>query len=247
MINRNIRSILNFSIYSHSVKLRVERRERSSLTMLNFRHTKDTASEVGIDEAGRGCFWGPLFAAAVIWIDEEGMSEEQQKLSAMIRDSKKISEKRRMAIAEGIKKHAKAWGIGSVSSAELQELGVTKANQLAFARALVDMECMPERIIIDGCLSIYEHPWAMIPQVVEPEADSKYIAVAAASILAKTGRDAYVLAACKETPSLDEQYGLASNKGYGTLRHRNGILEHGTVSEHRPQFLRKLLSQGPMF
>ena len=100
--------------------------------MLQFRHTKDTAIEVGIDEAGRGCFWGPLFAAAVIWIDEETMTEEQKKLSLMIRDSKKISEKRRTVIAEGIKQHAQAWGIGSVSATEMQELGVTKANQLAF-------------------------------------------------------------------------------------------------------------------
>lgn len=216
--------------------------------MLQFRHTKDTAIEVGIDEAGRGCFWGPLFAAAVVWIDEETMTEEQKKLSLMIRDSKKISEKRRTVIAEEIKRHAKAWGIGSVSATEMQELGVTKANQLAFTRALqdLDMEKQPERILIDGCISIYDHPWAMIPQVVEPEADATYIAVAAASILAKTGRDSYVLAACKENPALDQRYGFISNKGYGTLRHRNGILEYGTTDEHRPQFLRKLLSPGQL-
>ena len=219
--------------------------------MLKFRHTLDSDIEVGIDEAGRGCFWGPLFAAAVVWIDEDSMTEEQRKLSGMIRDSKKISEKRRTAIAEGIRKHARAWGVGSVSAAELQELGVTKANQRAFTRALEDMESSPEnfpqRLLIDGCISVYDQPWAMIPQVVEPEADSNYIAVAAASILAKTGRDSYVLAACKERPELDAHYGLASNKGYGTLKHRNGILEYGTVEEHRPLFLRKLLSPAPLF
>jgi ribonuclease HII len=210
--------------------------------VLKFRHTDDSAIEVGIDEAGRGCFWGPLFAAAVVWVEGE-MTEEQQKLSATIRDSKKISEKRRTLIAEGIKKHAKAWGVGSVSAAELQELGVTKANQLAFTRALIDTEAHVDRLIIDGCLSIYEHPWALLPQVVEPEADGTYIAVAAASILAKTARDSYVLDACKVDPTLDQRYGLVSNKGYGTLKHRTGILENGTVSEHRPLFLRKLLSQ----
>ena len=213
----------------------------SAKPVLKFRHTDDSAIEVGIDEAGRGCFWGPLFAAAVVWGEE--MTEEKQKLSTMIRDSKKISEKRRTVIAEGIKKHAKAWGVGSVSAAELQELGVTKANQLAFTRALVDLETHVDRLIIDGCLSIYEHPWALLPQVVEPEADGTYIAVAAASILAKTARDSYVLDACKVDPTLDQRYGLASNKGYGTLKHRTGILENGTVSEHRPQFLRKLLAQ----
>ena len=211
--------------------------------VLKFRHTDDSAIEVGIDEAGRGCFWGPLFAAAVVWIDEVGMTEEQQKLSVTIRDSKKISEKRRTVIAEGIKKHAKAWGVGKVSAAELQELGVTKANQLAFTRALADSETHVDRLIIDGCLSIYEHPWALLPQVVEPEADGTYIAVAAASILAKTARDSYVLDACKTDPTLDQRYGLVSNKGYGTLKHRTGILENGTVDEHRPQFLRKLLAQ----
>jgi len=209
--------------------------------MLKFRHTEDSAIEVGIDEAGRGCFWGPLFAAAVIWVDEATMTEEQKVLSGMIRDSKKISEKRRTAIAEGIKKHARGWGVGCVSAAELQELGVTKGNQLAFTRALEDLHQLPERILIDGCISIYDHPWAMIPQIVEPEGDGTYIAVAAASILAKTGRDTYVLSACKETPSLNERYGLISNKGYGTLKHRQGILDHGVTEHHRPQFLRKLL------
>lgn len=212
-----------------------------SLRMLSTRHTQDTAIEAGVDEAGRGCFWGPLFAGAVIWLDENTMTEEQKKISAMIKDSKKLSEKRRILIADEIKKHAKAWGVGCVSAEEMQEMGVTKANQLAFSRALEDLNVLPERILIDGCLSIYEHPWAMIPQVVEPEADGKYVAVAAASILAKTGRDSYVYMRCKDDPTLETKYGLSSNKGYGTEKHRRGILQHGVDTEHRPQFLRKLL------
>ena len=211
--------------------------------MLSLRHTEDSAIEAGIDEAGRGCFWGPLYAGAVIWPNEDELTEEQRTISSKIKDSKKLSEKRRTVLAEQIKQHAKDWGLGMVSSAELHELGVTRGNQLAFSRALASMKVVPERLVIDGCLSVYDHPWAMIPQVVEPEADTKYVAVAAASILAKTGRDSYVVETCKGDPTLDDKYGLSSNKGYGTLKHRMGILRHGTVDEHRPQFLRKLLSQ----
>ena len=244
MINNKRITILNFSICSvHAVKLRWAWTVDKVPDMLSLRHTEDSAIEAGIDEAGRGCFWGPLYAGAVIWPNEDELTEEQRTISSKIKDSKKLSEKRRTVLAEQIKQHAKDWGLGIVSSAELHELGVTRGNQLAFSRALASMKVVPERLVIDGCLSVYDHPWAMIPQVVEPEADTKYVAVAAASILAKTGRDLYVVETCKGDPTLDDKYGLSSNKGYGTLKHRMGILRHGTVDEHRPQFLRKLLSQ----
>jgi ribonuclease HII len=242
MPNNKRRTILNFSICSeHVVKLSTPC-GILCVPMLSIRHTDDSAIEAGIDEAGRGCFWGPLYAGAVIWLNESEMTEEQKAISAKIKDSKKLSEKRRTVLADQIKQHAKAWGLGVVSAAELHELGVTRGNQLAFSRALASLAIVPERLVIDGCLSVYDHPWAMIPQVVEPEADTKYVAVAAASILAKTGRDSYVVDICKGDPMLDQRYGLSSNKGYGTLKHRMGILRHGTVAEHRPQFLRKLLS-----
>ena len=205
--------------------------------MLQIRHTEDTQLEVGIDEAGRGCFWGPLYAAAVIWSPEVADAPELKN----IRDSKKLSEKKREAAAEYIKDYALSWGVGVVTAAEITELGVTRANQLSFVRALEGLSVQPERLLIDGCISLYDAPWSMIPQVVEAEADNKYLPVAAASILAKVGHDEYVREFCSVNTNIAETYDLANNKGYGTAKHRDGILKHGVTEEHRPLFLRKLL------
>jgi ribonuclease HII len=209
--------------------------------MLQVRHTEDSLIEVGIDEAGRGPLWGPLYAAAVIWIPEEDMTDEQKDIAPLIKDSKKLSAKRRIALAEHIKNHALAWNIGVVTAAEIDELGMTRANQLAFERALEGLSITPERIIIDGCLSVYKAPWSMIPQVVEPEADGKYLPVAAASILAKVEHDEWITQFCALNENVSERYDLLSCKGYGTKKHREGILEFGPHDLHRRLFLRKLL------
>jgi ribonuclease HII len=208
--------------------------------MLLPRHTEDSLIEVGLDEAGRGPLWGPLYAGAVIWTHE--MSEEQSKIASMIKDSKKLSAKKRTELSEFIKAHALEWGVGSVSAAEIDELGMTKSNQLVFERALASLNITPERIIIDGCLSIYSQPWSFTPQVVEPEADGKYLAVAAASIIAKVEHDRWVVEYCERNENVAERYDLLKCKGYGTKKHREGILEFGPHELHRRLFLRKLLS-----
>jgi ribonuclease HII len=208
------------------------------INMLQLRHTEDEAIEVGIDEAGRGCLWGPLYAAAVIWPPE--MTPEQEAIAPLIKDSKKVTAKRRIALAQSIKDHALDWGIGIVSSAEIDQVGMTKANQLAFTRALNSLSIEPERLLIDGILSIYENPWCFTEQVVEPEADGKYLPVAAASILAKTEHDAWVREFCDLNENIAERYDLTSCKGYGTAKHRTGILEFGEHEFHRKLFLRKL-------
>lgn len=209
--------------------------------MLQVRHTDDSLIEVGIDEAGRGPLWGPLYAAAVIWVPEDEMSDEQLRIAPLIKDSKKLSAKRRIALAEHIKNEALAWSVASVDAKEIDELGMTRANQLAFERALEGLSVEPERIIIDGCLSIYQAPWSMIPQIVEPEADGKYLPVAAASILAKVEHDEWITQFCELNSNLAERYDLLSSKGYGTARHRAGILDFGPHEFHRRLFLRKLL------
>jgi ribonuclease HII len=211
--------------------------------MLKSKHTNDSAIEVGIDEAGRGCLWGPLYAGAVIWPPENEMNEEQLNVSKRIKDSKKMTPKRRNEVAALIKDLAIDWGVGVVSAKEIDELGMTKSNQLAFTRALDSLSVEPERLLIDGILSIYEPPWSMVEQIVEPEADGNYLSVAAASIIAKTEHDKWVTSFCDINTNIAEQYDLPSNKGYGTLKHRKGILEHGQHSEHRALFLRKILAK----
>jgi ribonuclease HII len=207
--------------------------------MLLARHTNDSLIEVGIDEAGRGPLWGPLYAGAVIWNHE--MTDEQEEISKLIKDSKKLSEKRRIQIAEHIKNHAIDWGVGSVTPAEIDQMGMTKANQLAFTRALESLSVVPERLIIDGCLSIYTPPWSFTPQIVEPEADGRYLSVAAASILAKVEHDDWITQFCELNSNIAERYDLLKCKGYGTKKHREGILEFGPHELHRKLFLRKLL------
>jgi len=202
--------------------------------MLQIRYGVDTLIEAGVDEAGRGPLWGPLYAAAVIWPGE--MTEEQRKIAPLIKDSKKV-----FALSEQIKNHALSWGIGIVSAKEIDELGMTKANQLAFERALSNLSVTPERIIIDGCLSIYNAPWGLTPQVVEPEADGKYLPVAAASILAKVAHDEWVTQFCELNQNISKRYDLLNCKGYGTKKHREGILEFGIHDLHRRLFLRKIL------
>jgi ribonuclease HII len=172
--------------------------------MLKVRHSPDSTIEAGIDEAGRGPLWGPLYASAVIWVPEEDMSEEQLEVAPLIKDSKKLSEKRRTALAAKIKDLALDWSIGSVSPGEIDELGMTKANQLAFTRALSKLSVTPDRLLIDGCLSIYDAPWGMTEQVVEAEADNKYLPVAAASILAKTEHDDWIRQFCDTNPGVVE-------------------------------------------
>jgi ribonuclease HII len=204
--------------------------------MLKSRHTEDAEVEVGVDEAGRGCLWGPLMAAAVEWPAESTWSEELRAISVQIKDSKKISAKRRGLLEAAIKKHAVAWSVGRVEATEIDSLGMTKANRLAFVRALQGLGKMPGRILIDGILPSNYGP----TEIVEPGGDATYLAIAAASILAKEGRDRIVRELCEAEPGL-AKYGLLSSKGYGTLAHRMAIKEHGMHAQHRRLFLRKLL------
>jgi ribonuclease HII len=210
--------------------------------MLKPRYSNDTKCEVGIDEAGRGCFWGPLVAGAVIWPTEDTWTEEIRMISSEIKDSKKLSAKRRAVMYKHIREMAVGWGLGVVEPYEIDEYGMSRANRLAFTRALENTTGIlrPQRVIIDGILKIDTD----LEQIVEPAADTVYLSVAAASILAKEYRDQLVLKACSDEPALEEKYSIGSSKGYGTERHREGILKHGVHEKHRQLFLRNLLGKG---
>lgn len=207
--------------------------------MLKSRHTHDGQKEVGIDEAGRGCLWGPLMAAAVVWPEEAEWAEELREISGKIRDSKKLSPKRRSVIEAQIKAHAVAWSVGSVTAQEIDALGMTKSNRLAFQRALDGIQVPYGRLLIDGTLGLPERDG--VEQHVEAKGDDTYIAIAAASILAKEGRDSIVRGMCEADDALESRYSILSSKGYGTLKHRTAIKEHGMHADHRRLFLRKLL------
>jgi ribonuclease HII len=207
--------------------------------MLKSRHTKDEKIEAGIDEAGRGCLWGPLMAAAVIWPEESSWTDEIRSISSSIKDSKQLSAKKRSILESQIKTHAIAWSLGSVEAKEIDTIGMTKSNRLAFERALQALGRPVDRVLIDGILGITQRD--TLEQIIEPKGDGTYLSIAAASILAKEGRDRIVNEICGQSPELNEKYHLLTSKGYGTLKHREGIKTHGLHEFHRRLFLRKLL------
>jgi ribonuclease HII len=206
--------------------------------MLSSRHTEDDKVEAGIDEAGRGCFWGDMYAAAVIWPAEANWTAEVRAVSEQLRDSKKISPKKRERLCDEIMRHAVAYGVGTVSAAEIDDNGMTWANQTAFARALDGLGSKPERILIDGILGLPGGTSdAEIHTIIE--GDGQYMCIAAASILAKVSHDRWLQGQVDADPDLDVRYNLRSCKGYGTAKHRAGLEEFGLHPMHRRRFIVK--------
>lgn len=187
----------------------------------------------GIDEAGRGPLAGPVFAAAVV-LGANGRS------IAGLDDSKKLSASRRDALAVLIKTQAHAWAIASATAVEVDQLNILQATMLAMFRAV---EQLPEangsttrHIVIDGTqIPRSLGPWALLRNITiiaQPRADADVQEVSAASILAKTARDAYMLDVHARFP----HYGFAAHKGYGTELHRAALTVHGPCDEHRRSF-----------
>ena len=206
----------------------------SSKTVLSARFKDDSLIEAGIDEAGRGCFWGPIMAGAVVWQREDFWSDAHRELMPNVKDSKKIAPKKRMKVAEEIQRLAQTWAVGSVSAKEIDENGITWANQEAFRRAIDGLRLEPDRIIIDGALHIPDYAKE---QHVIVEGDGKYLHVAAASILAKVAHDIWVTDYCAANPQCEERYSLLSSHGYGTEKHRNGLRSYGAHELHRSTFI----------
>ncbi len=208
--------------------------------MLQAKFKNDNEIEAGIDEVGRGCLWGPLVTGAVIWPPEAEWTEEIREVSSRIRDSKKLSEKKRTELANEIEACAIDFAIGEVSPQEIDELGMTASNQLGFARAKDALTVEPSRLLIDGILPLTSEQWSGEQHTII-DGDTKYIAIAAASILAKHKRDSWVKDWCKANPEIAQTYGLESSKGYGTAKHRAAVEKDGPHMFHRRLFLRKIL------
>jgi len=213
--------------------------------MLKLQHIEDNLPEIGVDEAGRGPLWGPMMAAAVLWPTESVWTEAHRELYPSIKDSKKISVKKREKVAEKIKQLAIGYGIGAVSAEEIDTLGATRANQIAFRRALnalYDLKPIDgtRRVLIDGILPLNDCSSEEICVTVT-DGDALLLPIAAASILAKVAHDAWVLDWCSTHVADAAKYDLLNCKGYGTAKHRQGILDHGYTDLHRRLYLRKLI------
>ncbi len=177
----------------------------------------------GVDEAGRGPLAGDVYAAAVIL--PEGLE------IAGLNDSKKLTEKRREELAPIIKEQAAAWCIASATVAEIEELNILQAALLAMQRAVAGLNIQPGFVITDG----NQAPDLPMPVQTVIGGDAKSASIAAASVLAKTARDA----ALRELDALYPQYGFAAHKGYGTKAHYEAIDQYGICPAHRPSFLKK--------
>lgn len=177
--------------------------------------------EAGCDEAGRGCLAGPVFAAAVI-LPPDFHHE-------MLNDSKQLSEKKRYQLREIVEKEAIAWAVGIVDNLEIDKLNILRSSILAMHRALDDLKVRPEEIIVDGNRF---YPYRDLPHTTIVKGDGKYMSIAAASILAKTYRDDFMLKIHQEYP----MYLWNKNKGYPSKEHREAIRQNGTSPYHRLSF-----------
>lgn len=185
------------------------------------KHFYNGLIEAGCDEAGRGCLAGSVFAAAVILPDEYE--------NAMLNDSKQLSEKKRYLLREQIEKDAVAWAVGIVSAEEIDRINILNASILAMHRAIDQLKVRPQALIIDGNRFKTYHD---LPHTTIVKGDGRYLAIAAASILAKTYRDDYMKEIAKEYPA----YQWDKNKGYPTKAHYEAIRQHGPSPYHRLTF-----------
>jgi ribonuclease HII len=182
---------------------------------------QDQLIEAGCDEAGRGCFAGPVFAAAVIL--------PRNFFHPLLNDSKQLSEEEREELRPVIEKEAVAYSVASVENEEIDQINILKASFRAMHIALGRLKTKPQLILVDGNrFTRYKR----VPYQCIIKGDGIYSSIAAASILAKTYRDEHMRKLHREFP----YYGWFTNKGYGTPEHREAITQHGLCKYHRKSF-----------
>jgi ribonuclease HII len=201
--------------------------------MLSF--YKPDKLECGVDEAGRGPLIGSVYTGAVILPHDIDPSESCSILS--IKDSKKLSSRRRKIVQDYIYENAIDHAIGYADHTEIDTINIRKATYTAMHRAISNLKVLPELLLIDGDdFDPYFHPeFGYIPEECMIGGDATYVSIAAASILAKEAHDKHINDLCDKYPDL-EKYGLRSNMGYGTKTHLAAIKEHGISEFHRKTF-----------
>ncbi len=188
--------------------------------MLKLKYQKELL-EAGTDEAGRGCLSGPVVAAAVILPDDFS--------HPFLNDSKQLTEKQREELKPFIEEHALSWAVGFVNEKKIDEINILQASILAMHKSIKKLKIKPEFIIVDGNKF---KPYHEISHQTIVKGDSKFMSIAAASVLAKTYRDEFMEKIGLEFP----EYNWKQNKGYPTKQHRNAIREFGITKYHRKTF-----------
>jgi len=185
--------------------------------------------EIGIDEVGKGCIFGPVFSAIVV-IEKKNISVLR---NLGIDDSKKLSKKKREQLIPYIFNFLEDWGLGQSSVREIDTLGIRYATEISMIRAIDKLKCKPSKILVDGSLPI--RSWEGHQETVI-KGDNKFISIAAASIIAKVKRDNLIHRISKKY----KEYSLSTNNGYGTKKHFYYIDQHGITNLHRKTFLKNL-------
>ncbi|MBQ8863278.1 MAG: ribonuclease HII [Rikenellaceae bacterium] len=180
-----------------------------------------TILEAGLDEAGRGCLAGPVFAAAVILPHDFH--------HPLLNDSKQMTERARNLLRTIIEREAVAWAVVEVSPQRIDQINILNASIEGMNLAVERLGVRPEHLLVDGNRF---HTSLDIPYTCVVKGDATYANIAAASVLAKTHRDECMIRLAEEFP----EYGWKRNKGYPTLEHRKAILEHGITPHHRRSF-----------
>ena len=183
----------------------------------------------GVDEVGKGCLFGPVFAAAVILSKANAIN----LLSQGLKDSKELSPQKRKNLVPLIKKNSIAWAIGQSSAREIDSIGIREATERAMIRALEKFPSPPDLILVDGILPIRSWPGKQKTQV---RGESHFASIAAASVIAKETRDELIQRLAQKYCD----YGLEKNKGYGTEIHRTKLIKAGATKLHRKSFLSRL-------
>lgn len=191
--------------------------------------------EAGCDEAGRGPLAGSVFAAAVILDPQLQEKAEHREWLEMLNDSKQLTEKERATLRPLIEQHATAWAVVEVTAEEIDRINILKASIVGMQRALDHLQVRPQHIIVDGNKwkpYIPEGQVMEIPARTVVKGDGKYLSIAAASVLAKTYRDEYMLRLHEQYP----QYHWDTNMGYPTKSHYEAIRQYGITPYHRKTF-----------
>lgn len=184
-------------------------------------HLQEGRIEAGCDEAGRGCLAGPVAAAAVI-LPADFHND-------LLNDSKKLTERQREKLRPIIEREALAWCVVMISADEIDKINILNASITGMHRAVDGLSIRPEHLLIDGNKF---RPYPGIDHTTVVKGDGKYMSIAAASILAKTHRDEYMMRIAEQHP----EYRWDKNKGYPTKDHREAILRHGICDHHRRTF-----------
>ena len=202
--------------------------------------------ELSIDEAGRGCLFGRVYVGCVVLPKDPALFDGKN-----IKDSKKFSSKKKInEVAEYIKNNALVWHVSFVEADKIDEINILQAVMQGMLECIKNVLTKLGSVSVNQCMAVvdgnYFTPYRVfenvtetlceMPHVTVEKGDGKYMAIAAASILAKTERDNYVLELCKKWPDLVTRYGLDTNMGYGTKAHLDGIREHGVTQWHRKTF-----------